>query len=420
MPIIGPAQVIDRPCGYGKTTELINNLSPHDKYLIIVPYLTEVARVIEGAARNNVIVVEPTKDQKGLSKRDHLLELVAQGKNICTTHAMYPRLSEAALERSFEGYTIIIDEVVETVKPLSQNPSNGSWEQLYVAKGFVQVDQNTGQVFPTQEWIDTHENISDSLSLEVYNAAKAGTLYVHNSNTLVWALPKQLLNAGKALRVYTYLSKGSLMVSYLERVGIPYQIDSLPFVELKHLKQAQELITVKRLKNLTNLKFSYSGQKVMPNGQAQKVAQTLNNLSNRDLKGVPRSDIIVTCIKEAWFDGARSHDDLLSSERNAKAGKFAKGSGLFNTNWLPNTTRGSNRWSHCSHIVYLYDQFSSPSVKNWLGMSSSWQDEYALSEAVQLIWRSRIRKGQPITVYFASDRMYNLFTDWLDTADCDP
>ena len=417
MPLSKPARIIDRPCGYGKTTELIENLKINDTNLIIVPYLTEVARVIEGAAKNGIEIVEPSLESDGLTKREHLLELVADRKNICTTHAMYPRLAEAAISGAFKGYTVIVDEVVETVKPLSHNPSKGSWDKLYVNKGFVTVDAETGQVFPTQQWIDEHAVISDSLSLEIYNAAKSGTLYVHDSNTLVWALPKQLLNAGKELLVYTYLSQGSLMVSYLDRVGIQYQIDSVPEIELEYLKTAKKLITVKLMKNLTDLKFSYGGQKAITHSAAKKVARTLNNLASRNMKDVPRNNIIVTSSKEAWFDGSKSFDDLEGTSRRAKAGKFAKGSGLFNVNWLPNTTRGSNRWSHCSHVIYLYDQFTSPAVKNWLGMSGEWQGEYALSEMVQLIWRSRVRKGQPITVYFASQRMYDLFTNWLNSVD---
>ncbi|MDV7201491.1 hypothetical protein RYZ18_09145 [Roseovarius sp. 10] len=417
MPILYPAQIIDRPCGHGKTTELINNLTSHDTYLIVVPYLTEVTRVIEGAAANGIEITEPTLDNDGLSKREHLLQLAAEGRNIVTTHAMYPRLSEAALEGIFTDYTVIIDEVVETVKPLSKNPSKGSWDELYLAKGFVTVDQETGQVFPTKQWEETHEAISDSLSVEVYNAAKSGTLYVHDSNTLVWALPKQLLNAGKALLVYTYLSRGSLMVSYLDRVGIPYQIDTVPSFEMQHLRKAKDLITVKLLKNLTDLKFSYRGQKTMPHGAAAKVSKTLSNLAARDLKDVPRENIIVTCSKEAWFENNKSHDDLEGTGRTAKAGKFASRSGLFNVNWLPNTTRGSNRWSHCSHVIYLYDQFAAPAVKHWLGMNGDWQDEYALSECVQLVWRSRVRKGEPITVYFASQRMHDLFMDYLNSVD---
>ena len=40
---------------------------------------------------------------------------------------------------------------------------------------------------------------------------------------------------------------------------------------------------------------------------------------------------------------------------------------------------------------------------------------FALSEMVQWVWRSAIRDGNPITLYIPSDRMYHLFTNWLDT-----
>lgn len=119
---------------------------------------------------------------------------------------MYPRLSEAAEKGLFKNYTVIIDEVVETVKPLSKAPSKGAWEEVYLGGGYVIVDSSTGQVTPTEKWHNSHEEISDALTLEIYKAAKAGTLYVHDHSTLVWALPKQILTAGLALIVYTVLS----------------------------------------------------------------------------------------------------------------------------------------------------------------------------------------------------------------------
>jgi len=38
---------------------------------------------------------------------------------------------------------------------------------------------------------------------------------------------------------------------------------------------------------------------------------------------------------------------------------------------------------------------------------------YALTELIQWVWRSRIRKGEPITVYLPSMRMRRLFEEWL-------
>jgi len=37
-----------------------------------------------------------------------------------------------------------------------------------------------------------------------------------------------------------------------------------------------------------------------------------------------------------------------------------------------------------------------------------------LSEMVQWVWRSAIREGNEIVLYVPSERMRNLFTNWLE------
>tara|TARA_B100000963_G_scaffold245810_1_gene215189 strand:- start:274 stop:444 length:171 start_codon:yes stop_codon:yes gene_type:complete len=37
----------------------------------------------------------------------------------------------------------------------------------------------------------------------------------------------------------------------------------------------------------------------------------------------------------------------------------------------------------------------------------------ALTELIQWVWKSRVRKGQPITVYLSSPRMRQLMEEWL-------
>ena len=41
------------------------------------------------------------------------------------------------------------------------------------------------------------------------------------------------------------------------------------------------------------------------------------------------------------------------------------------------------------------------------------EDLYGLSEMIQWIWRSRIRKGESINIYIPSMRMRNLLFDWM-------
>ena len=42
------------------------------------------------------------------------------------------------------------------------------------------------------------------------------------------------------------------------------------------------------------------------------------------------------------------------------------------------------------------------------------REVFALSEMLQWVWRSRIRKGEKIVLAIASKRMYSLFIDWLN------
>jgi len=42
-------KIEDYPCGSGKTTRMIENFKEDQKYLVILPMLTEVTRVIESS-----------------------------------------------------------------------------------------------------------------------------------------------------------------------------------------------------------------------------------------------------------------------------------------------------------------------------------------------------------------------------------
>jgi hypothetical protein len=70
---------------------------------------------------------------------------------------------------------------------------------------------------------------------------------------------------------------------------------------------------------------------------------------------------------------------------------------------------------HCSHLIYLYDQHVNPVVAGWLEDSTGdFNDAYALTEFIQWVWRSRVRRGENITLYLPSPRMWELFEEWLD------
>ena len=80
-------KIIDYPCGSGKTTRMIEGFRPENKYLVILPLLTEVDRVIEGS--KDIEFVQPlANDNEQGTKTSSLESHLLLGSNIATTHEM--------------------------------------------------------------------------------------------------------------------------------------------------------------------------------------------------------------------------------------------------------------------------------------------------------------------------------------------
>jgi len=224
----------------------------------------------------------------------------------------------------------------------------------------------------------------------------------------IWALPQCILSAGNSVTVMTYKSEGSMLLSYLRKLGLSYEVSNDNHLEEDFRTKAAELTTIEDIGALSKLKLTYSGQEkgISSSSYYSKVSRSLKNLKERKLVGVGINNVLITCKKDAWLKA--------SNDNQPKPGAFAKNSRLKDANWIANTTRGTNDFIHCSHLVYLYDQNINPVVARWLGDSSrAFNDAYALTELIQWVWRSRVRRGEPITLYLPSPRMRKLFEEWL-------
>ena len=398
-----PITIKDYPCGSGKTTSMINCFKEEEKYLVILPYLKEVDRVILNT--NNVTFVQPTPDDTiSHTKSESLRDFLLLGKNIATTHSMYERLVPLSEEGLIEDYNIIIDEVPEVVQSVSRK-SKTSIKDFYIDGGYIEVTAN-GLVTATDKWRQKKEEVADTLSTNILTFAETGCLYLLGEQMFIWAMPSKLLQSGKSVTIMTFKAEGSMLSSYLKKLSLPFIVQKDKQKEKAFREQASELINLQNIPNISKLKLSYSGQQqgMRSKEYCSKLSGSLKNLRGRQLKGLDLSNVLLTCKKDAWV------------KDNGKAGVFAQGSKMFeNTNWIANTTRGTNEYAHCSHLIYLYDQHVNPVVARWLNEHTrSFDDAYALTELIQWVWRSRIRRGEPITLYLPAPRMRSIFIDWLE------
>ena len=395
----------DYPCGSGKTTSMIEGFRSDRKYLVIVPLLTEVKRVIE-CSKSTPFQQPHANDNNAPTKTESLESMVLQGENIVATHSLFERLVPLARQGLLSDYDIIIDEVPEVVRSVSSK-SKVSIEEFYLNTGYMTVDTETGLVRPTNKWWSMRDDVDDTLSTTILTYANTGCLYLLEGHLFIWAMPKELLTAGRTTTILTYKSEGSVLSSYLKKLDVSVEVANDNQCEEAFRKKAAELITIKDLPALSRLSLSHSGQMAGMSklNYRRTVVNGLKNLRGRQLKDVPAENILITCAKDGWY-----------KDGNEKvAGPFASGSKLFQgANWVAKVTRGTNDYAHCSHLIYLYDQHMNPYVARWLEDNSrAFDDAFALTELIQWVWRSRVRKGQPITLYLPSPRMRQLMEGWL-------
>jgi len=220
----------------------------------------------------------------------------------------------------------------------------------------------------------------------------------------------------------TYKSEGSMLLAYLRKLGLPYAVSNDNSSEEGFREKAAKLITIEDIPALSKTNFSHTGQVkgMSSSSYAAKVARSLKNLKERKLVGIDINNILLTSMKDAWIKAANDNnrdakDGDETPKKNSKPGVFAKGSRMKDVNWIANTTRGTNDYMHCSHLIYLYDQNINPVLARWLGDSTqAFKDAYALTELIQWVWRSRVRRGEPVTLYLPSPRMRRLFEEWLN------
>lgn len=405
-----PIRIVDKHCGCGKTTKLLESFKSEYRYLVVVPFLSEVQRVIDNAC---VPFVEP-KDTSG-TKRESLEALLEEGLNIVTTHAMYKRVACLARSGKLESYHIIIDEVPDTCASV-RGVTKTSFQDFYLGPGYATLSPDN-RILVTDRWTENYDNTSDTLSQELYKLANAGMLHLVSGTFYMWTLPIELFTKARSFTVYTYMAEGSMLVPYLRKLGIPFVIDRDTSADLVFRRKAKELIEIRDIPALRNIEFTYSKQTTAINQRkyGKIIGSALKNIKQRQIiKQDGQSDmskLMITCAKANWFHNGKSTGDKI------KAGHFAKNSRMFDgAQWVANTTRGTNDYIDCTHLIYLYDQYMIPYIKNWLGLSSDIeaQDRYALTELIQWVYRSRVRRGEPIFLYLPSKRMRGLLNGWLD------
>ena len=406
-----PLTIVDYPCGLGKTNALLSILEarPDLLVLVVVQTLSEVDRIISSVPKGRIYAPEGPGSLHR-TKGEQLEPLVHAGRSIVITHNLYERAGILANQGAFSSYQVIIDEVPNAVSVSDLVLDPVSFKEFYIDPGYFSLREG-GLVVMTYKGDDEEARLKQALDERLISNIRSGRLYYDGKKHFIQTIPTSLFTHADSVTVLTFLSEGSLFLKFLEKHQIDYRVLRSSKCNQEFQQRARENLKIHRMPSLDKMSFGYSKQTSYKakSKEVRSIRNALKNLKQRDLAGVDLKNLIITCAKQNWFHRSGS------SYNEAKPSLFSIDSRMFKgANWLPNTTRGTNDYLHYTHAIYLYEQNANPILLNWLNANDAqFKSDYSLTEMVQWIWRTRVRRGEPVHVYMPSKRMRGLLQAWL-------
>ncbi|EPZ47683.1 hypothetical protein [Alicyclobacillus acidoterrestris] len=402
-------RVVDALPGAGKTSAAINMINEDmdefgdsaNNYVYITPYLDEVDRIKQSTHRKFYSPTFQTVKGETFTKFDSFHALLADGKCIASTHALFQRANDETRELIQNGnYVLILDEVMDVIEQLEVKKND---IDLLFENGLISVDDD-GFITWNKDKMNYETRYDD-----IRDMALNHTLIYYRDTILVWAFPADIFRAFKQVYILTYRFSGQIQAYYYDLFNVSYEMWHAEIVNGRYSfvpGPADESHTRAKLQQLINI---YDG-KLNDIGDADYslsstwydkrsalvIRQLKNNISNY-LRNIVKSKS-----SDAMWTTFIKHRNKLKGEGFARA-------------FVPCTARATNDYRDRSNVVYAVNRYVNPIVYGFFhdkGITVD-QDEYFLAEMIQWLFRSAIRDGKPINLYIPSKRARTLLVNWL-------
>ncbi len=423
--------VIDSPTGSGKTSWAIDMISklPDDKnVLYITPYILEVDRII--ASCPNKHLVQPKKWSGDGSKMNHLVELVSQKRNIVSTHALLQNISDELINLLRNNdYILVLDESFQVVQQYDLFPElkkMSKEERENITKSDVQWLFDEKYIEVTDNfairWIDQNKMIGSKYD-KLKSLIDRDMIYLVNNSLFLWTFPYEVFGEGifKQCYIMTYLFESQFQHYYYQYFNIKYK--------KYHIEsKANKYKMVETINNQYDIDFRERASKLITIIDNDKI----NRIGSfyRDIHGKVKT----TDLSMNWYKNNENlHKQLSLNVYNyfkniskSKANKrlwtvfkdfkkLIKNPLTTSHGFLEITARATNNYNDRNVLAYLINRYPNSFYiaffsKRGIIIDS---DLYALSDLIQWVWRSAIRNDNPITLYIPSERMRNLFLNFL-------
>ncbi len=392
--------IVDAPCGAGKTSAAINMMDNEDDkcYLFITPFLKEVTRIKEQCKTRKFY--EP--QEKG-TKLNSIHWLIANNKNIASTHALFLNFNDYTIELlKQKEYTLILDEVADVVEIMSitkKDLTNILEKYAHVEDGLLIWDD-----------MDYEGKFSDIMRMSLNKCVG-----IYEDIALVWCFPIEIFKLFKEVYILTYMFDAQIQKYYYDFYGIDYKYKYIQQVNDQYIftdtpqqysmqKKYRELITICNSDKLNSIGDKETALSVSWFARDKFNAQKpLINTLKRNIYNYFRN-IVKSSAEQNMWTTFKEYKKILQSSG------YSRG-------FVAVNARATNEYRHKTSLAYCANIFMNPVLKHFFSQKKIDVDEdkYALSELIQWIWRSAIRDNKPINIYIPSRRMRTLLTNWLNS-----
>lgn len=205
-------KVLDSHCGSGKTSYIINYINSLDEdsnIIYITPFLSETER-IKRECPDKKFVLPDSRLGKG-SKLNHFMELVAKGKNIASTHALFSNINDELIEllRS-QNYILVLDEVMNVVSQLDlykDDSRKTDYEKELLTKQDVIALISQKIILVADDGLVSWSSEVPLLNkyVQLKELADREMLYYMNDDLLIWTFPIEVFMEGIFQTKHTFL-----------------------------------------------------------------------------------------------------------------------------------------------------------------------------------------------------------------------
>lgn len=394
--------MLDAMMGMGKTTAMIrhiNECSPQKRFIFCTPLLEQVKRVRLECPRRNFI----TPDDTFVTKAEDIKTLIKAGLNIATTHALFLRFDDETRELiRGKDYTLIVDEAIDALSIYDIT----EFDAATIISDYCETMENGQLVWTETDYDGRFNDYKQDIETE--------TLYRYGNKTMIRMCKIESFEVFSEVYLMTYLFSGHPSKAYFDFNGWNYkqwyvsgkthETYRLSEQPVKYnIPDYSKLITIKR-------HFNGSGLKTGKSSFSKKWYRDNSNPETYELTMLKRH--MATFFRQNGGDGYdrnmwttfKDYRDIMSGPR------YAKG-------FIPCNSKATNEFRHKNVLAYPINRYLNPNLVNFISAQGGKlkHNDFALTEMVQWVWRSAIRDNQPITIYIPSDRMYKLFTNWLNS-----